>query len=317
MSFIETLSACLPAIDARPIGQIEQEIVDELEFHIAMRTEENMTQGMSPEAARAAALDQFGNFAAVQRKCRLALLGARIMWQRIQLGLSFVLVAAVAVLALQLYSGQRANRAAIDDITSALKQLAPPAAGGGAQKENQPTDGGAEIAAAAEADPNASYPISTNANGVREFATLKIEFGKLKMSGQNITVVPISTKVGLTGAVLLGNGKYTYAADSGKIFRGEFHAAMLRFNPKDAEAIIKLNDGKSAGDRGAVALSKAVLTSSFSHCYFSNGDALIPPPRTIAADVYSRELGDVLFSGDDSMAVVYNFSSRKQLFEKN
>ena len=120
MAPIRSLSARLPAIDSRPTPQIEQEIVDELDFHIAMRTEENMSRGMLPDAAQSAALAQFGDFAAVHQKCRRALLGARIMWQRIQMGLSIVLLGAVVLLAVQLYNGQRANRESIDDIASAL-----------------------------------------------------------------------------------------------------------------------------------------------------------------------------------------------------
>ncbi len=54
------------------------------------------------------------------------------MWQRIQMGLSIVLLGAVVLLAMQLYNGQRANRESIDDITSALKRLTPPASGGAA-----------------------------------------------------------------------------------------------------------------------------------------------------------------------------------------
>src|SRR5436190_56257 len=130
MAILESLAARLPAIDSRPISQVDQEIFDELEFHIAMRTEENMNLGMTADVARSAALKQFGDFAAVKQRCRRALLGERIMWQRIQMGLSVVLLGAVAVLAVQLYNGQRANRESIDDIASALKRLTPTAAGG-------------------------------------------------------------------------------------------------------------------------------------------------------------------------------------------
>ena len=67
MTFIRTLSARLPAIDSRSIGEIEQEIVDELDFHVAMRTEENIRRGMSAHAARDAAFTQFGDFATIRQ----------------------------------------------------------------------------------------------------------------------------------------------------------------------------------------------------------------------------------------------------------
>lgn len=314
MAFINTLSQHLPAIDSRPIGQIEQEIFDELDFHIAMRTEENMSQGMSAEAARSAALARFGDFAAVRQRCRRALMGERIMWQRIQLGLSVVLLGAVVLLAVQLYSGQRANRAAIDDITSALKQLTPPAASAAAVVASE-KDAKAE-APAAEPDPGQSYPITVSATKVRMFDTLSVQFANLKLEGQEIFAVPITTEVGVTGAVLVGRGKYNYTPEAGKSFAGDFHAVMLRFNPKDADAVIKLSSGKAVADRGAAELAKAILAKSFRHCYHAGEEALIPSETALAADLFSRQLGEVLFSGDDKIAVVHNFTTGKTLYNK-
>jgi hypothetical protein len=122
MSVVRT-SVGLPALDSRSIRDIEGEILSELEFHIEMRSVENERAGMSPESAREAALTQFGNFAKIHKECRRALLGGRIMWQRLQTAVSLVLLVVVALLAIQMYSAQRANQAALADITSALKQL--------------------------------------------------------------------------------------------------------------------------------------------------------------------------------------------------
>jgi hypothetical protein len=289
MDPIRSLTALAPAGDWRSPSEIEQEIADELEFHLAMRTEEYMNQGMSADAARAAALAQFGDLAAVQQKCRRALLGARIMWQRIQMALSIVLLAAVVLLAVQLYSGQQANRAAIDNITSALKQLAPAAAGGGAPAsgEEQSNSGGQ----AATSDPNESYPIAVKGERAREFTSLAVDFSNLTLRGEMITAVPISTEVGVTGVFLLGNGTYSYAPEGGKKFDGQFHAAMLRFNPKDADSIIKLSAGKAVVDKGAGELAQAIVAATFRHCYHRGEEALIPPAGAIAADVFFARAG--------------------------
>src|SRR5215475_7048788 len=98
MSDIRTLPAQLLHIDPRSIPEIEQEIVDELNFHIAMRTADNVRVGMSAEAAHESALTQFGDFTAIHQKCRHELLGERIMWQRLQMLLTVALLAAVVVL---------------------------------------------------------------------------------------------------------------------------------------------------------------------------------------------------------------------------
>ena len=151
---------------------------------------------------------------------------------------------------------------------------------------------------------------------MREFESLSVDFGKLKLERVRDLSRADSTELGITGAVLIGNGTYSYAPEAGKEFKGHFHSAMLRFNPKDADAIIKLSAGKTVVDRGAAELAKAVLGKIFGHCYHAGNEALIPPEHSIAADVFSREMGNVLFSGSDTEGAVYNFSSRKMLYEK-
>ncbi len=59
----------------RTPSQVEREVSDELEFHLAMRAEELERGGLSPADARRAALRGFGNFEATRRE--LALSGQR------------------------------------------------------------------------------------------------------------------------------------------------------------------------------------------------------------------------------------------------
>ncbi len=51
-------------------NRAEQEMDDELHFHLEKQIEQNIAQGMSPEEARYAALRQFGNLGAVEEDCR-------------------------------------------------------------------------------------------------------------------------------------------------------------------------------------------------------------------------------------------------------
>ncbi|HEY4232225.1 MAG TPA: hypothetical protein VGM76_02255 [Lacipirellulaceae bacterium] len=177
------------------------------------------------------------------------------------------------------------------------------------------------FAAAAKADDTPtstipSYPITLSASEVREFPAIAIDFGNLKVAGDSFTVVPISTELGVTGAVLIGNGTYTYAPEAGKTFAGRFHTAMLRFNTKDADSILKLDSGKKVVDKGASELAQLVVAGAFGHCYHRGKDALIPPEHAIAADLYSQELGNILISADDKIALVHNFTTRATLYEK-
>ena len=91
---------------------------------------------------------------------------------------------------------------------------------------------------------------------------------------------------------------------------------MLRFNPEDADAIIKLTGGKSITDKGASEMARHLLASTFRHCYHRGQDALVPPKDAIAVDLYSQEHGNLLISSDKNVAVVYNFTERAEVYAK-
>lgn len=121
---LRSLAIHLRPPDPRPVSQIDDEIREELEFHIDMRAMGNQKAGMSPQEARRDALRRFGDFASVHRSCRRIALGERIMLQRVQTLLTIVLLAAVVFMGVALYRNQRANEAATLRLTQAMEQLA-------------------------------------------------------------------------------------------------------------------------------------------------------------------------------------------------
>jgi hypothetical protein len=124
MSVFDEIAAYLRTPDARPVQEIENEILDELQFHLDMRTGDNLRSGMSPEEARADARSRFGDFHRIRRACRRTLLGERIMLQRIQTALTIVLLAAVVFLGLQFYYWQAAQKTAMAHLLQTLDRIA-------------------------------------------------------------------------------------------------------------------------------------------------------------------------------------------------
>ena len=51
-------------------GRVEQELTEELRFHMEKLTEENLAQGMTPEEARYAALRELGGLEQIKEECR-------------------------------------------------------------------------------------------------------------------------------------------------------------------------------------------------------------------------------------------------------
>jgi hypothetical protein len=135
MSWLETAGFALRPSDPRPIREIEQEIADELEFHIEMRTLDNANAGMSADEARQDAMRRFGDFERIRKACRQTLLGERIMLQRIQAVLTVALLGAVIFLGVEFYRGQRANEAATARMLETLGQIAKPVVGSSPQFE--------------------------------------------------------------------------------------------------------------------------------------------------------------------------------------
>lgn len=88
MTILDTLAACIRPPDGRSMRQIEEEIVDELQFHLEMSVAEAIRDGQPPEAAMAEARRRFGDFSRIHSDCRRIQLGERIMLQRIQVALT-------------------------------------------------------------------------------------------------------------------------------------------------------------------------------------------------------------------------------------
>jgi hypothetical protein len=124
MSWLQTIAVFPHPPDSRPIPQLEQEILDELQLHIEMRTLDNENAGMSALGARQDALNRFGDFQRIHKACRRTLLGERIMLQRIQAVLTLVLLCAVVYMGVELYRGQRANKAATELMMQSLEKIA-------------------------------------------------------------------------------------------------------------------------------------------------------------------------------------------------
>lgn len=124
MSWMRSLADFLPTPDPRPVLEIDDEIREELDFHIAMRTQDNVAAGMTPDEARHDALRRFGDFERIRRACRRIRVGERIMLQRIQTLLTVVLLAAVVFLGMAHYDARRAQEVAAAKMTEALERIA-------------------------------------------------------------------------------------------------------------------------------------------------------------------------------------------------
>ena len=111
------------APDPRGDDEVAGEIEVELAFHLEQRERELIALGLTPEAARAQALQRFGDIEKVRAECRRVQLGGRIMLQRVTLGILVILLATVAWLSVLHISSRRAAQAEISALKSQIEQL--------------------------------------------------------------------------------------------------------------------------------------------------------------------------------------------------
>src|SRR5216683_4864540 len=76
MRWLDRLRGRIRPLAAR--NRVERELDAELRFHIDQQTDENLRAGMSPEAARLAALRATGSVARIKEQCRESL-GLRLL----------------------------------------------------------------------------------------------------------------------------------------------------------------------------------------------------------------------------------------------
>jgi hypothetical protein len=168
MSWLDTLTFVPRPPDSRPMGIVEQDILDELEFHVEMRTRDNVIAGMPAAAARQDAIRRFGDFNKIRKACRRALLGERIMLQRVQAVLTLVLLGAVIFLGVALYRGQQANEAATARLVAALERVAKQPAAAGAEAKSE---------AVAPSSPDQLFPRDAKLNTSQRWYRDKTEEG--------------------------------------------------------------------------------------------------------------------------------------------
>ena len=109
---------------AAPQGDyVDAEIREELEFHLAMRTEDNIAAGMNPEEARRDACQRFGDVEAKRRQCRQIAMGPRLLVRKLEWIAAGALVVAILGLSSQLLRVQGAHRDRVEALTATIEWL--------------------------------------------------------------------------------------------------------------------------------------------------------------------------------------------------
>ena len=122
-SWLERLGVHSRPPDQRPRAEVEQDIEDELRFHLEERSAELRAGGLDAQAAAAEARKLFGDYNQVRAECAHIQLGERLMLQRFQMLATVLLLLAVGWLAYEGIASRKELRAQAEANTRLLAAL--------------------------------------------------------------------------------------------------------------------------------------------------------------------------------------------------
>ncbi len=123
MDLAHALHRYLPLAASQSAAEIDAEIREELEYHLEMRTDDNVRAGMEPNEARRDAQQRFGDFETSRIACRKITLGPQLLVARLQSALVVLLICAVVYQGMLLLRLQSSSRDRIDALTQMVEQL--------------------------------------------------------------------------------------------------------------------------------------------------------------------------------------------------
>lgn len=123
MSLADAIANFLRAPDGRPRREIEADIHDELQFHLAMAQNELERTGIPAGEARTQAMQQFGNIAQVEASCRRIQLGERSFLQRIAVGAAIAATLMIAFATLELYRNHVRQTTELTELRRSFAEL--------------------------------------------------------------------------------------------------------------------------------------------------------------------------------------------------
>jgi hypothetical protein len=144
---------------------------------------------------------------------------------------------------------------------------------------------------------------------------LKVVFKQFAIQTGPVTIIPLEAGWGVTGAVILGPGQVIYKQRNGVgQLRDDFHAVVLRFNPKDYPAILPVATSVAQVDQGAAALAQAILDKALIHSYARAGVPLPVGRGALSATFFSKTYGHLLISDNGQRAAAVTEPGDKYLF---
>ncbi|MFT3683622.1 MAG: permease prefix domain 1-containing protein [Phycisphaerales bacterium] len=121
---LDSIRAYLSRVDERPVEQIDRDIDDELNAHIAELESELVQSGLDPAAAQKQAISRFGNPQTHKRRCRDVALMERRMKTYAQMIVTVVCGLLIGAVTTMVWMNQQTANAALATMNDRVEKIA-------------------------------------------------------------------------------------------------------------------------------------------------------------------------------------------------
>ncbi len=158
-----------------------------------------------------------------------------------------------------------------------------------------------------------AYPIK--ADKAITFESLTVSVNRVSIHVGKGALVLTECEKGVTGAVILGSGSFSFAMKDTQSIHDTFTNALLRFNPADYSDFIAPVGAQASSQAELIDQTMTVLRRSFLRLYHKGNDALIPDAGVLAGVLCADNLGDLIISEGAERSGVYSLRDRRALFD--
>ncbi len=106
-------------------------------------------------------------------------------------------------------------------------------------------------------------PVKWDSAAIFKASSFEFKSSKMNFTCKDCEILEIKTMSGVTGYYVTGKGKVTIKK---KGLSEEVTSCLLRFNPLDTAAFIKINGLEKKPDEGYLKSAQIILSKSFRHC---------------------------------------------------
>ncbi|MGD0088321.1 MAG: hypothetical protein ABSE73_00180 [Planctomycetota bacterium] len=160
------------------------------------------------------------------------------------------------------------------------------------------------------------YPVLLKQSEVYQNQNFKFQRAGFEMEFKDVRLVMVDSEKGVTGAVLLGEGTFSFAHKTYKL-GGQVSAALLRFNPDEYQALTQVDKAQRLADLGVYELGRSVWNSVARYCWQGDNGrlAMLPPKGQLSVILYTKDHGNVLISQDSKEVIVWGITEKKDLYK--